>query len=110
MYKRQAFAHLKLACAKVNYDQGRLDEQKKDLIAQACDDILCGKLDAHFPLAVWQTGSGTQSNMNVNEVIAHRGNELANQELLHPNDDVNKGQSSKDVYKRQIYDIVLKNK
>ena len=59
---------------------------------------------------VWQTGSGTQSNMNVNEVIAHRGNELTNQELLHPNDDVNKGQSSKDVYKRQIYDIVLKNK
>lgn len=69
-----AFAHLKLACAKVNHELGRITKRKLDAIATACDEILCGKLDAHFPLAVWQTGSGTQSNMNVNEVIANRGN------------------------------------
>ena len=68
------------------------------MIATACDEILCGRLDSHFPLAVWQTGSGTQSNMNVNEVIANRGNELAREVLLHPNDDVNKGQSSNDTF------------
>ncbi len=93
-----AFAHLKLACAKVNHELGRLEERKLDMIATACDEILCGRLDSHFPLAVWQTGSGTQSNMNVNEVIANRGNELARDVLLHPNDDVNKGQSSNDTF------------
>lgn len=93
-----AFAHLKLACAKVNHELGRMDEQKLEVIATACDEILCGRLDNHFPLAVWQTGSGTQSNMNVNEVIANRGNELAKKRLLHPNDDVNKGQSSNDTF------------
>jgi len=59
-----------------------------------CDEIIAGKLEGNFPLAVWQTGSGTQSNMNVNEVVAHRGNEIAKAQLLHPNDDVNKSQSS----------------
>lgn len=93
-----AFAHLKLACAKVNHELGRMNEQKLEVIATACDEILCGRLDNHFPLAVWQTGSGTQSNMNVNEVIANRGNELAKERLLHPNDDVNKGQSSNDTF------------
>lgn len=93
-----AFAHLKLACAKVNYELGRMEERKLDAIATACDEILCGRLDAHFPLSVWQTGSGTQSNMNVNEVIGNRGNEIAREQLLHPNDDVNKGQSSNDTF------------
>lgn len=93
-----AFAHLKLACAKVNYEIGKITEQKKEIIATVCDEILCGKLDDHFPLSVWQTGSGTQSNMNINEVIANRGNEIAKEKLLHPNDDVNKGQSSNDTF------------
>ena len=93
-----AFAHLKMACAKANYDAKVLSTEKYELILKVCDEILCGKLDEHFPLAVWQTGSGTQTNMNVNEVIANRGNELANQKLLHPNDDVNKSQSSNDTF------------
>lgn len=93
-----AFAHLKMACAKVNCLLGKLDEEKKDVIVKVCDEILTGKLDQHFPLSVWQTGSGTQSNMNVNEVIANRGNELAAKKLLHPNDDVNKSQSSNDTF------------
>ncbi|MEF2784074.1 MAG: class II fumarate hydratase [Clostridium sp.] len=93
-----AFAHLKLACAKVNYEMGKISEKKKEIIATVCDEILCGKLDDHFPLSVWQTGSGTQSNMNINEVIANRGNEIAKEKLLHPNDDVNKGQSSNDTF------------
>lgn len=93
-----AFAHLKMACAKVNFEKGFLSEEKKNLILQVCDEILTGKLDQHFPLSVWQTGSGTQSNMNLNEVIANRGNKIANQKILHPNDDVNKGQSSNDTF------------
>ena len=93
-----AFAHLKMACAKVNAKLGKLDEEKKETIVRVCDEILCGKLEDHFPLSVWQTGSGTQSNMNVNEVIANRGNELAGKKLLHPNDDVNKSQSSNDTF------------
>lgn len=93
-----AFAHLKMACAKVNCELGILSEEKRDIIMQVCDEILTGKLDDHFPLSVWQTGSGTQSNMNVNEVIANRGNELAGKKLLHPNDDVNKSQSSNDTF------------
>lgn len=102
-----AFAHLKMACAKVNCELGLLDEEKKELILRVCDEILTGKLDTHFPLSVWQTGSGTQSNMNVNEVIANRGNELANKILLHPNDDVNKSQSSNDTFPTAMHIAAL---
>lgn len=93
-----AFAILKKAAAIANCRLGKLDEKRKDLISQVCDEILSGKLDGHFPLAVWQTGSGTQSNMNVNEVIANRGNEIAGEKLLHPNDHVNMSQSSNDTF------------
>ncbi|MEG0527167.1 MAG: class II fumarate hydratase [Longicatena sp.] len=93
-----AFAHLKMACAKVNFELGKLEEEKCEMIVKVCGEILTGKLDDHFPLSVWQTGSGTQSNMNVNEVIANRGNILAGKKLLHPNDDVNKSQSSNDTF------------
>ena len=94
----QAFAILKKAAAMANNRLGKLDEKRLDLISQACDEILAGKLDGHFPLAVWQTGSGTQSNMNVNEVIANRGNEIAGEKLLHPNDHSNMSQSSNDTF------------
>lgn len=93
-----AFAHLKMACAKVNAGLGNLDQEKADIICEVAQEILHKKLDTHFPLSVWQTGSGTQSNMNCNEVIANRGNQLASKKLLHPNDDVNKGQSSNDTF------------
>lgn len=93
-----ALAHLKMACAKVNVSLGKLEKKKGDYILRVCDEILTGKLDDQFPLSVWQTGSGTQSNMNVNEVIANRGNELAKERLLHPNDDVNMSQSSNDTF------------
>ena len=94
----RAFAILKKAAAMANNRLGKLDEKRLDLISQACDEILAGKLDGHFPLAVWQTGSGTQSNMNVNEVIANRGNEIAGEKLLHPNDHSNMSQSSNDTF------------
>ena len=94
----RAFAILKKAAAMANAHLGKLDEERKNLIAQVCDEILEGRLDSHFPLAVWQTGSGTQSNMNVNEVIANRGNEIAGKKLLHPNDTVNMSQSSNDTF------------
>ncbi|MBR2766448.1 MAG: class II fumarate hydratase [Blautia sp.] len=94
----RAFAILKKAAAMANARLGKLDEERKNLIAQVCDEILEGRLDSHFPLAVWQTGSGTQSNMNVNEVIANRGNEIAGKKLLHPNDTVNMSQSSNDTF------------
>ncbi len=100
----RAFAVLKKAAAMTNADLGALESTKKDLIARACDEILEGKLDDQFPLVVWQTGSGTQSNMNVNEVVANRAHVLAGGELgvgtrpIHPNDDVNKSQSSNDTY------------
>ena len=100
----QAFAYLKKAAALTNFDAGVLPKDKCDLIGQVCDEILEGKLDDQFPLVVWQTGSGTQSNMNVNEVIAYRGHvikggQLADKEkFLHPNDDVNKSQSSNDTF------------
>ena len=71
----RAFAILKKAAAMANHRLGKLDQRRMEIISQVCDEILSGKLDRHFPLAVWQTGSGTQSNMNVNEVIANRGNE-----------------------------------
>ena len=99
-----AFAYLKKAAALTNVDAGLLTEEKSNLIGRVCDEILEGRLDAHFPLVVWQTGSGTQSNMNVNEVIAYRGHvmnggSLSDKEkFLHPNDDVNKSQSSNDTF------------
>ncbi|MCF6401426.1 class II fumarate hydratase [Chitinophaga filiformis] len=100
----QAFAYLKKAAALTNLDAGVLPQEKANLIAQACDEILAGKLDDQFPLVVWQTGSGTQSNMNVNEVIAYRahvinGGKLSDKDkVIHPNDDVNKSQSSNDTF------------
>ena len=94
----RAFAVLKKAAAMANNRLGKLDDRRNAIICQVCDEILDGKLDGHFPLAVWQTGSGTQSNMNVNEVIANRGNELAGEKLLHPNDHVNMSQSSNDTF------------
>jgi fumarate hydratase class II len=100
----RAFAYLKKAAAITNFKAGVLAEEKSTLIGEVCDEILEGKLDAYFPLVVWQTGSGTQSNMNVNEVIAYRGHvrnggSLADKEkFLHPNDDVNKSQSSNDTF------------
>ena len=94
----RAFAILKKAAAMANNRLGKLDERRKNLISDVCDEILEGKLNEHFPLVVWQTGSGTQSNMNVNEVIANRGNEVAGEKLLHPNDHVNMSQSSNDTF------------
>lgn len=100
----RAFAYLKKAAALTNLDAGVLPKEKCDLIGQACDEILEGKLDDQFPLVVWQTGSGTQSNMNVNEVVAYRahvingGNLMDEKKALHPNDDVNKSQSSNDTF------------
>ncbi|MDA8640333.1 class II fumarate hydratase [Flavobacteriaceae bacterium] len=98
------FAYLKKSAAYTNHELGVLDINKRDLIAQVCDEILAGKLDDQFPLVIWQTGSGTQSNMNVNEVIANRAHVLAGNKLgegdktLAPNDDVNKSQSSNDTF------------
>ena len=93
-----AFGILKKAAAIANYNLGKLSEEKKNAIEAACDEVISGKLNEHFPLVVWQTGSGTQSNMNANEVIANRGNEIAGKKLLHPNDDINKSQSSNDTF------------
>ncbi len=100
----RAFAYLKKAAAITNVETGVLPKDKSDLIGTVCDEILEGRLDAYFPLVVWQTGSGTQSNMNVNEVVAYRGHVLHGGKLtdkekfLHPNDDVNKSQSSNDTF------------
>lgn len=94
----RAFAILKKAAAIANHRLGKLDDERLSIISQVCDEILEGKLDSHFPLAVWQTGSGTQSNMNVNEVIAGRGNEIAGKTLIHPNDHSNMSQSSNDTF------------
>ncbi|MCG3688911.1 class II fumarate hydratase [Aliarcobacter butzleri] len=99
----EGFAYLKKACAIVNNKLKRLDDVKTKVISQACDEIIERKLDGEFPLVVWQTGSGTQSNMNVNEVISSRATEILGEDfrtkkLIHPNDDVNKGQSSNDTY------------
>lgn len=93
-----AFGVLKKAAAIANQRLGKLDEERCQIICKVCDEIIAGTLDSHFPLAVWQTGSGTQSNMNVNEVIANRGNELHGSKLLHPNDHVNMSQSSNDTF------------
>ncbi len=100
----RAFAILKKAAALTNLDAGVLPKENCDLIGKVCDEILAGKLDDQFPLVVWQTGSGTQSNMNVNEVIAYRahvlngGNLEDEKKVIHPNDDVNKSQSSNDTF------------
>jgi fumarate hydratase class II len=99
-----AFGYLKKAAAMANHELGVLSGDKKDLIGKVCDEIIAGKLDAEFPLVIWQTGSGTQSNMNANEVIAYRAHVLSGGKLtdekkvLHPNDDVNKSQSSNDTF------------
>jgi fumarate hydratase class II len=98
-----AFAVLKKAAALTNFECGVLPKEKADVISRVCDEIFAGKLDDHFPLVVWQTGSGTQSNMNVNEVISNRaieilGGKLGSKTPVHPNDDVNKSQSSNDTF------------
>lgn len=93
-----AFGILKKAAAIANFNLGKLDDERKSIIAKVCDEVISGKLDEHFPLVVWQTGSGTQSNMNANEVIANRGNEIAGKKLLHPNDHINMSQSSNDTF------------
>ncbi|GGF76827.1 fumarate hydratase class II [Wenyingzhuangia marina] len=113
------FAYLKKAAAHANCDLGVLAESKRDLISAVCDEILAGKLDDQFPLVVWQTGSGTQSNMNANEVIANRAQELAGgvigegEKAIQPNDDVNKSQSSNDTFPTGMhiaaYKIIVEN-
>ncbi len=115
----RAFAHLKHAAAITNYEAGILPKKKSDLIGKVCKEILDGKLNDYFPLVVWQTGSGTQSNMNVNEVIAYRGHVINGGKLtdkekyLHPNDDVNKSQSSNDTFPTAMhiaaYTVLMEN-
>lgn len=114
-----AFAYLKKAAAVANHELGVLSLEKRNAIAQVCDEILEGKLNDQFPLVIWQTGSGTQSNMNVNEVIAHRAHVLAAKEIgqgektLSPNDDVNKSQSSNDTFPTAMhiasYKLLIEN-
>lgn len=94
----RALGMLKKVAAMANYNLGKLDLRRRDLIIRVCDELEEGRLDGNFPLSVWQTGSGTQTNMNVNEVIANRGNRLAGESMLHPNDHVNMSQSSNDVF------------
>ena len=109
-----AFAILKKAAAHTNSELGVLNEEKANLISQVCDEILDKKLDEHFPLVVWQTGSGTQTNMNVNEVIANRGHVVQGGQLddeekvLHPNNDVNKSQSSNDTFPTAMHIVGYK--
>ena len=100
-----AFGILKKAAAMANHAlrPERMTAEKRDAICRACDEIIDGKLNDHFPLVVWQTGSGTQTNMNANEVVANRGNALAGKPLLHPNDDVNMSQSSNDTFPTAMY-------
>src|SRR5437763_12179831 len=104
----RAFGVLKKACALVNQDLGKLPRDKAQLIVQAADEVISGKLNAHFPLRIWQTGSGTQTNMNANEVISNRAIELAggiigSKKPIHPNDDVNMSQSSNDTFPTAMY-------
>src|SRR4051812_4204797 len=104
----RALGILKKAAALVNEDLGKLPHDKAQLITQAADEVIQGKLDEHFPLRVWQTGSGTQTNMNANEVISNRAIEIAGGEMgskkpVHPNDDVNKSQSSNDTFPTAMY-------
>ena len=103
----RAFAILKKAAALANCKLGNLDQKRTDAIAAACDEILAGRLDEEFPLVVWQTGSGTQSNMNVNEVVAARANEILGEKLVHPNDHVNKSQSSNDTFPTAMHIAAL---
>ncbi len=95
-----AFGLLKKAAALANHQlkPEKMTDEKTDVITRACDEVISGQLNGHFPLVVWQTGSGTQSNMNANEVVANRANQLAGQKLVHPNDDVNMSQSSNDTF------------
>ena len=95
-----AFGILKKAAARANHELlgNKMSTEKLSFIEQACDEVISGTLKEHFPLVVWQTGSGTQSNMNANEVIAARANELAGEKMCHPNDDVNMSQSSNDTF------------
>ena len=101
----QAFGYLKKAAAQANsqLNPKKMTQEKLRVIEEVCDLIIAGKLNDHFPLVVWQTGSGTQTNMNVNEVIANKGNEIAEKKLLHPNDDVNMSQSSNDTFPTALY-------
>ncbi len=108
----RAFGYVKKAAAIVNGRSGRLPQWKADLIARVCDEIIAGDLDGHFPLYVWQTGSGTQSNMNANEVISNRciqllDGELGSKKPVHPNDDVNMGQSSNDTFPTAMHVATL---
>ena len=96
-----AFAHLKAACAMANMEHGLITPEQAETICAVCKEIADGRWDSEFPLAVWQTGSGTQTNMNVNEVIAHLAAERGVK--LHPNDDVNRSQSSNDTYPTAMY-------
>jgi len=115
----RAFGILKKSAAHANFELGVLDKDKKELISQVCDEIIEGKLDDHFPLVIWQTGSGTQSNMNVNEVVANRAHILNGGKMgegnryIHPNDDVNKSQSSNDTFPTAMhiagYKMVVEN-
>ena len=98
-----ALANIKKACARVNASLGVLDEERRDLIVRVCEMILAGSFEGEFPLSVWQTGSGTQTNMNLNEVIAYCGNRMAGKELLHPNDHVNRSQSSNDTFPAALH-------
>jgi fumarate hydratase class II len=104
-----AFAILKKAAALVNMQLGIIDKKRGTLITTVCDEILSGKLDCNFPLVVWQTGSGTHTNMNVNEVIANRANELATEKIVHPNDHVNRGQSSNDTFPTAMHIASVNN-
>lgn len=107
----EAFAILKASAAKANNEinPAKMTDEKLSYIKAACEEILNGKLDDNFPLVVFQTGSGTQSNMNVNEVIANRGNSLANKKILHPNDDVNMSQSSNDTFPAAMHIAAVKS-
>ncbi len=110
-----AFAYLKKAAAITNHKLGVLPEEKNELIAKVCDEIIAGKLNDEFPLVIWQTGSGTQTNMNVNEVICNRAHVLKGGKLgegnvfIHPNDDVNKSQSSNDTFPTAMHIAAYKH-
>ena len=99
----RAFAVLKKAAAQANAELGAITAEQRDAIVAACDEVLDGRLDDQFPLVVWQTGSGTQSNMNVNEVLANRGNQIAGEKILHPNDSCNRSQSSNDTFPTALH-------
>lgn len=103
----RSFAVLKKAAALTNCKLGNLDEKRAEGIAKACDEVCAGKLDDNFPLVVWQTGSGTQSNMNMNEVVANKANEILGEKLVHPNDHVNKSQSSNDTFPTAMHIAAL---